>query len=250
MDLIVPSTTRNAMLTQSMWTQLMSMQSMSMRSVLVFGLAVVPACVSAGVGTTSAPSGSVVVESEPPAPRAEPVPSRRGYVFIAGRWVWQHGQWTWIAGTWERERAGYAWNPGRWQRRGHGWLWMEGSWVDSTATSPVPTGEPAPPPAATPPPPPVGPAPDPSAVTMLALGEGYTCSLSVAGQVRCWGYNHHGALGVGSRAQSGDGIVTGIDGDVRSIAAGGYQTCALTATGHAWCWGSNIEGQIGNGSVA
>jgi hypothetical protein len=44
--------------------------------------------------------------------------------------------------------------------------------------------------------------------------------------------------------------VTGIDGQVRAIAAGGHQQCALTANGDVWCWGSNLEGQVGNGSVA
>lgn len=226
---------------------------MLLHSALALGLAVAPACVVIGVGTTSVPAAGVVVENEPPPPQAEPVQPRSGYLFIAGRWTWQNGQWIWSAGHWEHERAGYAWSPGRWQRHGRGWRWIEGSWIvtgsTTIATTPV---EPPPPPVGTAPAPPVGPTPgaNPNAVVMLALGEGYTCSLSVAGQVRCWGYNHYGALGVGSREQSADGIVTGIEGEVRAIAAGGYQTCALTAAGQVWCWGSNIEGQIGNGSVA
>jgi alpha-tubulin suppressor-like RCC1 family protein len=80
---------------------------------------------------------------------------------------------------------------------------------------------------------------------MLALGEGSTCSLSAAGQIRCWGHNHYGALGTDR-----DGNVTGIDGQVRAIAAGGHQQCALTSTGDVWCWGSNLEGAVGNGQVA
>ncbi len=83
----------------------------------------------------------------------------------------------------------------------------------------------------------------------LALGENHTCSLTAAGQVRCWGYNTQGQLGVVSTQNPGDGLVTGIDGPVRAIAAGGYQTCALTAAGHVWCWGSNHAGQVGNGEV-
>jgi hypothetical protein len=62
---------------------------------------------------------------------------------------------------------------------------------------------------------------------------------------------HYGALGTGSKEmQFVDGYVTGIDGQVRAIAAGGHQQCALTANGDVWCWGSNLEGQVGNGSVA
>ncbi len=87
----------------------------------------------------------------------------------------------------------------------------------------------------------------------LALGENHTCKITPAGQVRCWGYNMQGQLGVGATQHPADGIVTGIgdasDGPVRSIAAGGYQTCALTAAGRVWCWGSNHEGQVGTGEV-
>ncbi len=88
----------------------------------------------------------------------------------------------------------------------------------------------------------------------LALGENHTCSLAATGQVRCWGYNQHGELGVGTSQHPADGYVSGIgdasDGTVRAIAAGGYQTCALTSAGRVWCWGSNHEGQVGSGSVS
>lgn len=253
---------------------------MALRALIAFGLAVGSGCVVAGSGAgyvTTTPAASAVVDSEPPAPYAEPVQPRPGYVFIAGRWAWQN-QWIWIAGRWEHQRAGYAWNPGRWQRHGRGWLWIEGTWVVTTsptiatrsagppsafhaapsthAARPVDTAPPvdaAGPQHTAPPVPPIRTSPpvtNAGAVAMLALGEGYTCSLSGAGQVRCWGFNHYGALGIGSRARSAVGTVTGLPNDVRAIAAGGYQTCALTATGHVWCWGSNIEGQVGNGSVA
>lgn len=223
-------------------------------------IAAMAACVVAGIspGGSMSPalSAEVVVDSEPPPPQVEPVQLRPGYVFIPGRWMAHNGQWLWVAGRWEPERSGYVWSPGRWQRQPRGWLWVEGSWVVSgpttIATTPVETAPLAGPPALVASSPPRDPVSNaaPNAVAMLALGEGYTCSLSVAGQIRCWGYNHYGALGVGSRDRTADGIVSGIDGQVRAIAAGGYQTCALTATGDVWCWGSNLEGQVGNGSVA
>ena len=219
---------------------------MLLRTTLALGLVIGPACVVRTVGTPSTTTAGVVVAAEPPPPQAEPVQVRPGFVFIGGRWVWQDEQWVWIAGHWERERAGFAWNPGRWERQDRAWIWIEGSWVASGPTT-VDMSPPPPPVTAPPDRPSLG---NPNAVSMLALGEGYTCSLSVAGQVRCWGYNHYGALGVGSREKSADGIVTGVEGVVRALAAGGYQTCALTATGQVWCWGSNIEGQVGNGSVA
>ncbi|MBS1119903.1 MAG: regulator of chromosome condensation [Deltaproteobacteria bacterium] len=228
-----------------------------MRSTLLsLGLAMsIPACVVTGastIGVATEPS-TVDVYAAPPAAKDEPVEARPGYVFLQGRWSWQHGQWVWAPGYWERERAGYAWTPGRWERQGPRWFWIEGSWT-ATGSSP-------------PPPPPPPPSPQGviaeggsvavgggSGVIALALGENHTCSLSSAGEVRCWGYNKQGSLGVGTTRDPGDGIVAGIgaqgDGAVRAIVAGGYQTCALTSAGRVWCWGMNHAGQVGNGNAS
>ena len=221
------------------------MHNEGMRSWLIsLGVALgIPACVVVPASSTSiAPAPSVAdVDEEPPAARDEPVEARPGYVFVPGRWSWQQRQWAWTPGHWERERAGYAWTPGRWERQGPRWIWIEGSWT-VTGTPPAPEvviadgGTRA------------------SGVISLALGENHTCSLSSAGEVRCWGYNKQGSLGVGSTQDPGEGIVAdiGADGDrtVRAIVAGGYQTCALTGKGRVWCWGVNHSGQVGNGTVS
>jgi alpha-tubulin suppressor-like RCC1 family protein len=185
--------------------------------VLVLAMA---GCVVAGTGVATT-TASGPTEPAPP-PRSELVEPRPGFVFIAGQWIWQ-GQWVWIAGHWERERA---------------------------APPPVIVDVGPPPPSVPPPPTVLSPPSNPSATIALALGENHTCSLSAAGQIRCWGYNKRGSLGVGSQQDPGDGIVTGIDGGVRAIAAGGYQTCALTTNGTVWCWGSNHVGQVGSGAVS
>ena len=172
-------------------------------------------CVIAGTGvattTASGPPGP-----RPP-PRYEAVEPRAGFVFIAGEWMWQGGQWVWLAGHWERERA------------------VPPPVIGDGGPAPTTTGS-------TP--------SNPGAIVALALGENHTCSLSAAGQVRCWGYNKQGSLGIGSQQDPGDGLVAGIDGSVRAIAAGGYQTCALTTMGAVWCWGANHAGQVGNGDVS
>lgn len=82
---------------------------------------------------------------------------------------------------------------------------------------------------------------------ILTLGENHTCLLA-DGQVRCWGYNKQGSLGVGSGADPADGFVGGIDAPVRQIVAGGYQTCALTTSDEVWCWGANHLAQVGSGA--
>jgi hypothetical protein len=84
----------------------------------------------------------------------------------------------------------------------------------------------------------------------LTVGENHTCTLSASGQIRCWGYNKQGCLGVGSKNDPADGYVTGIEGTVRTITSGEYHTCAITTTGAVWCWGLNFAGQVGIGDAS
>ncbi|HEX2685156.1 MAG TPA: hypothetical protein VHN14_00985 [Kofleriaceae bacterium] len=154
----------------------------------------------------------------PPPPRYEAVEPRAGSSFIQGHWEWQ-GQWVWIAGHWERERA------------------------EQAPPVVVETPPSAPPPSAPPP-------SNPNAIVQLTAGENHTCTLSASGQIRCWGYNKQGCLGVGSQSDPADGYVTGIEGTVRTIASGEYHTCAITTRGAVWCWGLNFAGQVGTGEAS
>jgi hypothetical protein len=74
----------------------------------------------------------------PPAPRAEKIAARAGFVWVPGHWDWR-GVWTWVKGSFERERPGKRWNEGRWERNGARWVYREGAWGDA---GPMPT-EPA-----------------------------------------------------------------------------------------------------------
>lgn len=77
----------------------------------------------------------------PPAPQAETVTPRAGFVWIAGRWDWK-GKWTWVPGHWERERAGKRWREGRWDQKDNQWVYVGGEWIDAAATPPPPTTPP------------------------------------------------------------------------------------------------------------
>ena len=89
-----------------------------------------------------------------------------------------------------------------------------------------------------------------SAVSMLALGGSHTCALTLAGGVKCWGYNASGQLGDGSNSNSANPVsVVGLSDGVVSVAGGVDHTCAVMRGGAVKCWGENGRGQLGNRST-
>lgn len=93
--------------------------------------------------------------------------------------------------------------------------------------------------------------------TAIAAGDAHTCVILDTGDMRCWGGNGSGQLGIGSSATIGDdetpGSIPPVDlGSGRTataIAAGGDDTCAILDTGDVRCWGDNSGGQLGLGST-
>ena len=90
-----------------------------------------------------------------------------------------------------------------------------------------------------------------SDVVAITAGATYTCALTVAGGVKCWGYNYDGELGSATNTGTYDPApmpadATGFSTGVGAIVTGGFHTCALTAAGGVKCWGRNYNGQLGN----
>jgi alpha-tubulin suppressor-like RCC1 family protein len=95
--------------------------------------------------------------------------------------------------------------------------------------------------------------------TIVTAGSRHTCALSKSHEVKCWGLNDQGQLGVehnrslGIRPGDMGSTLTPIDlgkGFVPAdISAGLFHTCALSKSHEVKCWGHNYSGQLGQGTT-
>lgn len=85
----------------------------------------------------------------------------------------------------------------------------------------------------------------------IAAGAEHACAVLGTGDVRCWGRNNEGQLGLPGVDQVGDDElpaempVVDVGSNVEMIAAGRDHTCALLGTGGVLCWGRDSDGQLG-----
>ncbi len=85
---------------------------------------------------------------------------------------------------------------------------------------------------------------------LVAAGGQHTCATLGGGQLRCWGANDTGQVGIDSLAATVQTptAVVGIANAVE-IACGVGHACALLGTGQMYCWGANAGGQLGDGTT-
>jgi alpha-tubulin suppressor-like RCC1 family protein len=86
----------------------------------------------------------------------------------------------------------------------------------------------------------------------ISVGGDHTCAILTNGELKCWGFNFFGQLGLGSTGghHFAPGAPLALGGNTPLQVATGYShTCALLANGHAWCWGGGGGGQLGYGTT-
>ena len=94
----------------------------------------------------------------------------------------------------------------------------------------------------------------------LVSGAQHTCALLNDGQVKCWGHNGDGQLGLGvteryigdEEDETGDqlpAVNLGTGVTVNSLVAASYYNCALLNDDQVKCWGLNSDGQLGQEST-
>ena len=94
-------------------------------------------------------------------------------------------------------------------------------------------------------------------VESVYAGGAYNCVLLDGGDLKCWGYNASGMLGIGNTADQGDGpnemgdslaaIDFGGGKQAVSLATSSWHVCAKLDDDSVKCWGRNNDGQLGLG---
>ena len=95
-------------------------------------------------------------------------------------------------------------------------------------------------------------------VSKVAMGLQHTCAIMTTGQMKCWGRNNYGQLGLGDiqnrneESEMGDALPfvdLGTGRTAKEVTAGNYHTCAILDNDSVKCWGYNWTGQLGYGNT-
>ncbi|MEM9463647.1 MAG: hypothetical protein AAGF11_56440 [Myxococcota bacterium] len=92
-------------------------------------------------------------------------------------------------------------------------------------------------------------------VVGLTAGADHACALLDSGQIRCWGANDYGQLGLGHTDPIGDDETpdqvapVALGQDAVEVVAGGHHTCARLNSGAIRCWGQGTQGALGLGTT-
>jgi alpha-tubulin suppressor-like RCC1 family protein len=80
----------------------------------------------------------------------------------------------------------------------------------------------------------------------IVFGDDHTCMIMKNGELRCWGWNAYGQLGIGNTR--GDKVTLVGNVGATQITVGNRHTCAIDINNSVQCWGYNTKGQLGLGN--
>src|SRR5262249_46929095 len=88
-------------------------------------------------------------------------------------------------------------------------------------------------------------------VQAIAAGELFTCALTTAGAVLCWGDDTSGQLAHPMSMELPEplGPIVPLSLPAKAIAAGDSHACAVPSDNSVECWGNNTYGQLGDGTT-
>ena len=93
----------------------------------------------------------------------------------------------------------------------------------------------------------------------VATGGAHTCAILDNADLKCWGENYQGQLGLGDTDHRGDNagemgdnlpaVPLGTGRTAVAVSAGQSHTCAVLDDGSVKCWGLGYQGQLGHGAT-
>ena len=91
-----------------------------------------------------------------------------------------------------------------------------------------------------------------SDILSISASDEHTCALTSTGNVKCWGRNTEGQLGIGQETNRSKVPVdvVGIDGKATALSTGFSNSCVVTNDGQAKCWGWLGVEELSNTPVA
>ena len=97
-------------------------------------------------------------------------------------------------------------------------------------------------------------------ILLLDAGGNESCVKLANNNLKCWGNNGNGELGLGDKASRGDAanemgnslpvVALGTGRSAKLVSVGGLFTCALLDDNTTKCWGANAVGQLGQGDTS
>jgi len=84
----------------------------------------------------------------------------------------------------------------------------------------------------------------------IAAGEAHSCAVLSSGDVKCWGNNAYGQLGVNSTIDSNIATTNAINGTAVDVTCGSVHTCSVNSNKTVSCWGANQFQQLGVSGIA